>query len=37
MGEFDKLRVGWGNTDGTMSEEYLTALANVMRKIARGD
>ena len=35
--EFDKLRVGRGNTKATDSEEYKTALANVMRKSARAD
>ncbi len=30
--EFDKLRVGRGDNEAARSEEYLTALANVMRK-----
>lgn len=30
--EFDKLRVGLGNTEATQSEDYRIALANVMRK-----
>jgi hypothetical protein len=30
--EFDKLRVGQGNIEATLTETYITALANVMRK-----
>jgi hypothetical protein len=33
--EFDKLRVGHGNNEATQSEEYRSALANVMRRVAQ--
>ena len=33
--EFNKLRVGWGNTQATESEDYKAALATVMRQVAR--
>ena len=32
LNEFDKLRVGRGNTEATQNEEYRCALANIMRK-----
>ncbi len=32
LGEFDKLRVGRGSSEGTESKEYKSALANIMRR-----
>ena len=33
LNEFDKLRVGWGNTEATQCEEYKIASTNLMRKL----